>query len=383
MAWQRVHGRRDLPWQRTRDPYRIWLAEIMLQQTQVATVIGYYQRFLAVFPNIASVAAAPLGRVLETWSGLGYYRRAHLLHRAAQAIVTEHGGEFPRQAAAIARLPGIGRSTAAAIAAFAFGARGAILDGNVRRVLARHAAIAGFPEQASVERALWQRAEALLPRNGIEVYTQALMDLGATVCLRAVPRCSACPVASDCAARRENRIAELPAPRAKKARPLRAITVLLLERHGEVLLEKRPASGIWAGLWSLPEIDVGADAVAHCRARFAARVAPQPQLPPVEHGFTHFRLTLHPQPCAVQAWPRRAEEQPGLLWLPLADVGGAALPAPIKKLLRQRLGAWSAVVRGTFFGGGRRARSRGRRPVQRQARRGNASRARKPVRLRP
>lgn len=335
IAWQQVHGRTDLPWQRTRDPYRIWLAEVMLQQTQVATVISYYRRFLVSFPNVASLAAAPIGRVLEAWSGLGYYRRAHLLHQAAQVIVAEHGGEFPRTAKGIANLPGIGRSTAAAIAAFAFGERGAILDGNVKRVLARHAAIAGFPGDTKVTRALWQQAEALLPDNSIEIYTQGLMDLGATVCLRTTPRCHACPVAGDCAARLSSRIAELPAPRPKKNRPQREVTVLLLERQGEVLLEKRPASGVWAGLWSLPELDVGADVVTHCQTHFGARVALRPPLPAIEHGFTHFQLTLIPQPCAVHAWPRQAEE-PGLLWLPLTDVGGAALPAPIKKLLRQR-----------------------------------------------
>jgi A/G-specific adenine glycosylase len=338
IAWQRQHGRRDLPWQRTRDPYRIWLSEIMLQQTQVATVIPYYQRFIAAFPDVASLGAAPVERVLELWSGLGYYRRAHLAHRAARAIGAEHGGTFPRDAAALARLPGIGRSTAAAIAAFAFGARGAILEGNVKRVLARHAGIAGFPGEAKVERALWQHSEALLPGKDIETYTQALMDLGAKVCLRGEPRCDLCPIAGDCVARREGRIGELPAPRPTKALPRRSITVLLLERQGEVLLEKRAPTGIWAGLWSLPELAVGADAVAHCRKRFAARVATQLPLPAIEHGFTHFHLTLHPQPCAVRDWPRRAEE-PGLLWLPLADAMGAALPAPIKKLLRQRAGA--------------------------------------------
>ena len=338
IAWQRKHGRRDLPWQRTRDPYRIWVSEIMLQQTQVATVAPYYRRFLGEFPDVASLAAAPLERVLEHWSGLGYYRRAHLMHRAAQAIVAAHGGAFPRDAAAIAKLPGIGRSTAAAIAAFAFGARGAILDGNVKRVLARHEGVAGFPGEAKVERALWRRAEALLPEKDIGTYTQALMDLGATVCLRTAPRCAACPVARDCVARREGCIGALPAPRPKKPLPRRAVKVLLLERGGEVLLEKRAPTGIWAGLWSLPELAPDADAAAHCRTRFAARVSPQAPLPAIEHGFTHFRLTLTPQPCAVEAWPRGAQE-PGLLWLPLADLAGAALPAPIKRLLRERAGA--------------------------------------------
>jgi A/G-specific adenine glycosylase len=334
-AWQKRHGRRDLPWQGTREAYRIWISEIMLQQTQVSTVIPYYDRFLAAFPDVAGLAAAPIERVLEIWSGLGYYRRAHLLHRAAETIVDEHAGAFPRDVEAIAALPGIGRSTAAAIAAFAFGARGAILDGNVKRVLARHAGIEGFPGDAKVERSLWRHAEALLPDRDIETYTQAMMDLGATVCLKRSPRCDACPVASDCVGRRESRIDALPAPRPKRALPQRAVSVLLLQRQGEVLLEKRPATGIWAGLWSLPEVALDADIVAHCRARFAAEVAPQPPLPAIEHGFTHFRLTLHPRPCAVLRLGGRAEE-PGVVWLALTEVGGAALPAPIKKLLRER-----------------------------------------------
>ena len=305
----------------------------MLQQTQVATVIPYYERFLAAFPDVASLAAAPIDRVLEHWSGLGYYRRAHLAHRAAQAVVAEYGGRFPRRAEALASLPGIGRSTAAAIAAFAAGARGAILDGNVKRVLARHRGIAGFPGDAGVERELWRCAEALLPERGIATYTQALMDLGATVCLRAGPRCERCPVARDCFARRHGRIAELPAPRPRKALPRRVVTVLLLERKGEVLLERRPASGVWAGLWSLPELAPGGDVAAYCRSRFDADVVPQPPLPPIEHGFTHFHLTLQPRRYSVRAAAQRSEE-PGLVWLPLSEVSGAALPAPIKKLLR-------------------------------------------------
>ena len=335
--WQERHGRRDLPWQATRDPYRIWISEIMLQQTQVATVIPYYERFLAAFPDAGSLAAAPVERVLEHWSGLGYYRRAHLAHRAARTLVDEHRGAFPRDVDAIARLPGIGRSTAAAIAAFAFGARAAILDGNVKRVLARHAGIEGYPGEPEVARALWHCAEARVPTHGIETYTQALMDLGATVCLRKRPRCDVCPIAQDCVARREHRAEALPATRPRKALPQRAVSLLLLERHGEVLLEKRPATGVWAGLWSLPELAPDADVVDHCRRRFAAEVAPTPPLASIEHGFTHFRLTMHPRPCSVQRWPR--VEEPGLLWLPLSDAGAAALPAPIKKLLRARAAA--------------------------------------------
>ena len=335
VTWQRAHGRHGLPWQDTRDPYRIWLSEVMLQQTQVATVIPYYERFVAEFPDVRALGAAPVERVLEHWSGLGYYRRAHHLHAEAQAVVAQLAGVFPADAESLATLPGVGRSTAAAIAVFASGARAAILDGNVKRVLARHCGIEGFPGAAKVDAQLWQVAEALLPARDIEVYTQALMDLGATVCLRTKPRCDACPVADDCVALREARIAELPAPRPKKALPHRAISVLLLERRGEVLLERRPATGIWAGLWSLPEADTDIDVVQHCQRRFGADVVAGAPMGDIEHAFTHYSLTLTPRPCAVRHWPKRAEE-PGWLWLPLDDVGGAALPAPIKKLLRAR-----------------------------------------------
>jgi A/G-specific adenine glycosylase len=333
VAWQREHGRHDLPWQRIRDPYRIWLSEIMLQQTRVATVVPYYRRFVAAYPDVAALAAAPEDRVLECWSGLGYYRRAHHLHAAAKAIVARHGGAFPRDAVTIAALPGIGRSTAAAIAAFAFGAREAILDGNVKRVLARHRGIEGYPGAPRVERVLWSAAESLLSEDDIEAYTQALMDLGATVCTRARPRCGDCPVAGDCVARRSERVAELPSPRPKKTLPHRAVRVLILEHAGAILFEKRPPSGVWGGLWSLPEADANADVAAFCRAHFGAAVAAGETLPSLEHGFTHFRLTLRPQRVAVHSWPPRAEA-PGRVWLTREDASGAALPAPIKKLIR-------------------------------------------------
>jgi len=334
IAWQHAHGRHDLPWQRTRDAYRIWLSEIMLQQTQVATVIPYYDRFVASFPDVRALAAASLDRVLERWSGLGYYRRAHHLHAAAKAIVERHGGVFPCDAQTIATLPGVGRSTAAAIAAFAFGARGAILDGNVRRLLARHRGIAGYPGEPKVERALWQQAEMLLPDRDIEAYTQALMDLGATICTRAAPRCLECPVAFECIARREDRIAELPSPRPRKMLPQRAVRVLVIERAGAILFEKRPAAGIWAGLWSLPEIAIDGDVARQCKVRFATDVVTGEALPPIEHGFTHFRLTIHPQRISVRKWPARAEA-PGLVWLTRDDALAAALPAPIKALIRR------------------------------------------------
>jgi A/G-specific adenine glycosylase len=336
IAWQGHTGRRDLPWQNTRDPYRIWISEIMLQQTQVATVMPYYRRFLSALPDVQSLAAASIDVVLRLWSGLGYYRRAHLLHRAAREVVSRHGGAFPRDAATLETLPGVGRSTAAAIAAFAYGARGAILDGNVKRVLARHHGIDGYAGDPAVLRTLWTRAEDLLPRVRIEPYTQALMDLGAMVCLRSTPDCARCPVAADCVARLTNRVDELPVPRPRKPLPQREVTVLLIERGGEILLERRPPTGIWAGLWSVPEVSGGTDIAAYCRERFGADVAAGTALAPIEHAFTHFRLRLTPLPCSVERWPTRVEEpaRNTCIWLPLPEATGAALPAPIKKLLR-------------------------------------------------
>ncbi len=331
--WQAVHGRNDLPWQNTRDAYRIWLSEIMLQQTQVAAVVPYYQRFLAAFPDVAALAAAPLDDVLVRWSGLGYYRRAHHLHAAAQAVVARYGGTFPENAEALQALPGIGRSTAAAIAVFAFGIRSAILDGNVKRVLARHRGVAGWPGAPKVEAELWKVADALLPAGEVECYTQGLMDLGATLCTRSSPRCDACPVAADCVARTQDRVGELPAPRPRKVLPQRAVRVLLIERQGEILFEKRPALGIWGGLWSLPECALDDDVAVHVRTRFDATITLLDALPPIAHGFTHFALTLHPQRATVTHWPARTEAS-GTLWLTPDDARDAALPAPIRKLLR-------------------------------------------------
>ncbi|MEP7329145.1 MAG: A/G-specific adenine glycosylase [Betaproteobacteria bacterium] len=333
VAWQRMHGRHDLPWQNTRDPYRIWLSEIMLQQTQVTAVVPYYTRFLATFPEVSALAHAPLERVLEHWSGLGYYRRAHYLHAAAVAVMDQHNGAFPRDANALNTLPGIGRSTAAAIAVFVAGERAAILDGNVKRVLARHAGVAGWPGAPKVEAALWNIAEQRLPPADVEAYTQGLMDLGATVCTRSSPTCGACPVAIDCVARRDGRVAQLPEARSRKPLPQREIRLLLLERDGEFLFEKRAPLGIWGGLWSLPECAVSADADAESFARFGAQVEATTALPPIEHGFTHFALTMHPQWMRVTQWPpgvASAQTQ----WLTPVQALTAALPAPIKTLMR-------------------------------------------------
>ena len=333
VAWQRRHGRHGLPWQQCRDPYRIWLSEIMLQQTQVATVLPYYERFLFAFPDVRSLAAAPIGRVLELWAGLGYYRRAHHLHAAARVVVDRHGGTFPRTAEELATLPGVGRSTAAAIAAFAFGARSAILDGNVKRVLARHRGIEGFPGQAAVEKRLWAAAEALLPAHGIDGYTQGLMDLGATVCTRSEPRCDACPVAGDCVARVRGCVDRLPSPRPRRPVPQREVRVLLIERAGEFLFERRPATGIWSGLWSLPELPVDVDVAEALCGRFGIEAGAVDALAPIVHGFTHFTLTLHPLRIEVRRWHPRAES-PECTWLTRDDAMSAALPAPIRRLVR-------------------------------------------------
>jgi A/G-specific adenine glycosylase len=336
VAWQRRHGRHDLPWQRVRDPYAIWVAEIMLQQTQVATVIPYYMRFMMRFPGVVSLAHAPLDDVLALWSGLGYYSRARNLHRSARAVVEDHGGAFPRGAAALEALPGIGRSTAAAIAAFAWGERRAVLDGNVKRVLARCFGIEGFPGDREPEDALWKLADSLLPRRGIETYTQGLMDLGAMVCTRARPRCDACPMQESCVALREGRVKELPSPRPRMRIPKRETMMLLLVRRGEVLLEKRPPAGVWGGLWCLPEASLEDDLTELCRRRYGARLADSVALPALEHGFTHFRLRIHPQLVRV-ASVEHAARSPAAIWVNAEDALAAAIPVPVRTLIRSHL----------------------------------------------
>lgn len=333
--WHRLHGRHDLPWQGTRDPYRIWVSEIMLQQTQVGAVSGYFQRFMDRFPDLQALASATEDDVLRLWSGLGYYARGRNLHKAASLIADRHRGRFPRDAQAIAELPGIGRSTAAAIAAFAYGESVAILDGNVKRVLSRRFGVGGFPGATAVEKELWALATSLLPpKEGgarIETYTQALMDLGATVCTRGRPACKRCPLSEDCVARRTGRISELPAPRPKKAIPVRQATWLLLRYGRKVLLERRPSSGLWGGLWVFPEYD-GKRIARHCREEFSCELADHHALDPLAHGFTHFRLDIQPILCEIQARGVRAES-PGRAWLDVDEARDAAVPVPVRKLL--------------------------------------------------
>jgi len=332
ILWQRRHGRHGLPWQGTRDPYRIWLSEIMLQQTQVATVIAYYERFLARFPTVSDLAAADDDEVMKHWSGLGYYARARNAHRAARDVVELFGGVFPATFDALVTLPGVGRSTASAIAAFSSGERRAILDGNVRRVLARHGGIAGDPSRASVQAALWAAAESRLPRRDIEPYTQGMMDLGADVCLPRDPRCVLCPVSADCVARNDDRIDELPGRKARRAVRRRRIAMLVVVRGREVLLEKRASSGIWGGLWSLPEAPVDEAPATALERDWGLLAAEAQPLAPFEHAFTHFTLEVAPWRIKLARGARLAEGKPAM-WLPLSEVKAAALPSPVKKML--------------------------------------------------
>ena len=332
ITWQKIHGRHDLPWQNTRDPYAIWVSEIMLQQTQVAAVIDYYQRFMQRFPDIASLAAAEQEQVMQYWSGLGYYSRARNLHSAAQIMVVEHGGYLPQDFDAIRRLPGIGRSTAAAIASFAFGQAQTILDGNVKRVLARHFLVEGWAGLPKVEKQLWLLAVGLMPKVEMVAYTQGLMDLGATVCTRSKPKCGACPLRETCGAYAEDRVSQLSTSRPRKAVPERQTIMLLLLHGGEIMLEKRPGSGIWGGLWSLPEISSTDDAQQIARQRFGVETEVLPALVTFTHTFTHFRLHIKPQPLRVTSLNAAVRES-GLVWLSREDALGAAIPSAVRKLL--------------------------------------------------
>jgi len=377
IAWQRAHGRHDLPWQASRDPYRIWLSEVMLQQTQVATVIPYYQRFLAAFPDVASLAAAPSEQVLALWSGLGYYSRARHLHRAAVEVMTRFGGAMPTDPALLETLPGIGRSTAAAIAVFSVGARAAILDGNVKRVFLRHGAIDGDPASGAVLEQLWALAQARLPASALPAYTQGLMDLGATVCTRSRPACDRCPLAQDCQALASGQPTAWPQPRARRVVPRRDLPLLLIVRGDAVLLQRRPEQGIWGGLWCLPVCPQAPSSPAEARAAAialltgappadagmasAARAATAPgveasarALPVFEHALTHFRLVIAPwrvdlpapgtDALSTEGIASTGEAAPGRAalpsaapsdcrWWPLSTCADAALPVPARRLL--------------------------------------------------
>ena len=352
IAWQRQYGRHDLPWQpksnQAQDAYAIWVSEIMLQQTQVTAVIGYYANFMARFPTIASLANATQEQVLQSWSGLGYYSRARNLHAAAQKIVDDFGGQgadiqFPASFDDILSLPGIGRSTAAAISTFALNTPQPILDGNVKRVFARYFNIAGATNETKIVQKMWRIAERENPTNPQDaiIYTQGLMDLGATICTRGRPRCSECLMNIGCQAYANDMVHLLPTPKPKKATPQKHTMMLILLKAGagqsEVLLEKRPQTGIWAGLWSLPEIDVTEIATEAAFTKFGIESEADETLPIVNHAFTHYKLAIHPQPLQVIRQKSQVAQpkatQSNNIWLPIKDAIEAAIPTPVRNIL--------------------------------------------------
>lgn len=332
IAWQKLYGRHDLPWQNTTDPYAIWVSEIMLQQTQVAAVIGYYSKFMLRFPDIKTLASASQDEVLQYWSGLGYYSRARNLHNAAVTIMDEHGGKFPQDFETIQTLSGIGRSTAAAIASFAFNQVQTILDGNVKRVLTRHFLVEGWPSSPKIERQLWQLAESLLPEQDMVAYTQGLMDLGATLCTRSKPQCNKCPLETSCQAFQQQRVKELPTPKPRKTIPEKQTTMLILRHGDEILLEKRPASGIWGGLWSFPELNSDTENEVAMLNKFGVTAQSSISLPKLTHAFTHFKLHIQPQTFNVTSRSHQVN-QPAHIWLSVEDAIGAAIPTPIRNIL--------------------------------------------------
>jgi A/G-specific adenine glycosylase len=338
LAWFEVHGRHNLPWQQNPTPYRVWVSEVMLQQTQVATVIPYYERFMARFPTVQSLAAAPLDEVLHLWTGLGYYARARNLRACAQALVAQHGGEFPDDIDAVITLPGIGRSTAGAILALSRGQRQPILDGNVKRVLARVFGIAGDPGSAAVVAAMWQQSEACTPTVNVGAYTQAIMDLGATVCSRSGPACTVCPMNTGCVAALEGRQTELPGRKLKRARGSREATLLIAEtgKHGSlaVLVERRPAMGLWGGLWSPPQFESEFAALDWCRREIGEPESGAQVLAPIHHAFTHFDLRLNP--LRVRCVPNpEVHDGDDRIWYSLGNPPRVGLPQPIRQLFER------------------------------------------------
>lgn len=336
LAWFDLHGRKDLPWQQATSPYRVWISEIMLQQTQVATVIPYYEKFMTSFPDVLSLANADQDDVLKHWSGLGYYARARNLHKAAQTIRDDYAGQFPEKFEHVLALSGIGKSTAGAILSIACQQPHAILDGNVKRVLARYYAVEGWTGQAAVQKRLWGYAEALLPSHPSRSadYTQAMMDLGATLCVRAKPKCEACPLRADCKALRLGRLQDFPQAKPKKVVPERSCIMLMIQnKQGEILLYKRPATGIWGGLWSLPQFDDDAEADRWLQDQFATRLDISETLPKLVHTFSHFRLTIQAYLLQIESVDQGIMEANAPLWYNVNTEFDGGLAAPITSLL--------------------------------------------------
>jgi A/G-specific adenine glycosylase len=330
LRWFDKSGRKDLPWQ-VADPYTVWVSEIMLQQTQVQTVIPYFEHFMARFPDLESLADAPVDAVLQHWSGLGYYARARNLHAAAQQVRDRHAGVFPNDFDAVCALPGIGRSTAGAILALAFGQRHTILDGNVKRVLARHAAVAGWPGKSAVAAKLWALADAYTPTERVADYTQAIMDLGATLCTRSRPACSICPVASDCTAYAEHAVDQYPGRKPRKLKPQKETTMAIAMHDAAVYLERRPASGIWGGLWSFPELS-GETPRDWCARTFGKAPDAVDDLPLLRHSFSHYDLDIRPVVLKVAA-PDGVADTDDTVWYRLGNDPPGGIAAPVQKLL--------------------------------------------------
>lgn len=336
LCWFDQHGRKHLPWQNPITPYRVWISEIMLQQTQVETVIPYFERFIQRFPHLFDLASAPLDEVLHHWTGLGYYARARNLHKCAQIVAAEYAGEFPTDVEVIAQLPGIGRSTAAAITSIAFEQPTAILDGNVKRVLARHSAVPGWPAQTMVVQKLWQIAESHMPKKRCRDYTQAIMDLGATVCTRARPKCALCPVAEDCIALAEDNPTAYPGKKPAKEKPVKSAYFLLLQSpNGDILLERRPSQGIWGGLWCLPEVPIEQSLESHLPAYGPIRSTEHWQ--GWRHTFSHYHLDIQPVLVKLAKRPVRIMEEGRHLWYNVRQPANVGLAAPVKTLLQKLL----------------------------------------------
>jgi A/G-specific adenine glycosylase len=341
LEWYDRNGRHDLPWQQDINPYRVWVSEIMLQQTQVSTVLNYFDRFMAALPTVQALAEAPEDEVLHLWTGLGYYTRARNLQKTARIVMAEHGGEFPHDVEKLVELPGIGLSTAGAIASISMGLRAPILDGNVKRVLARYTAQEGYPGEPKVAKALWATAERLTPQTRVNHYTQAMMDLGATLCTRSKPSCLLCPLEKSCEAHMLGLEIRYPVPKPRKAVPQRATLMpLLANREGAILLYRRPSSGLWGGLWSLPQLDDLSD-LEHLADQHALHLLGRRQLPALTHTFSHFQLAIDPWLVQVEQTAHHVAEA-DWLWYNLATPPRLGLAAPVKKLLQHAADALNA-----------------------------------------
>ena len=334
LNWFKHHGRKDLPWQKSKNVYGVWISEIMLQQTQVTTVIPYYERFMSKFPSIRDLAEADIDEVLGHWSGLGYYARARNLHKAAQIIVEQYSGRFPISFDDVLALPGIGRSTAGAILAFSENQRWSILDGNVKRVLCRFYAIEGYPGQREIENQLWQIADKNTPEKQVADYTQAIMDLGATICVRKNPVCGFCPLKVDCQARKQGTENQLPTPKPKKSLPTKEVAMLLiLNKKNQILLEKRPPTGIWGGLWSLPECQTHKNVEMYCETDLGLTGILKPSPEVLKHSFSHYHLKIYPQVLALKKV--NAVKEDNFSWFDIGKTQQLGLPKPVKLLISQ------------------------------------------------